>query len=399
MRCSLLLAGLALIFSGCAYAAGPAPAEPTTTTAPAVAPATVEIPHPADVRALMERVADWQLAHVPSGPDTVDQERPARPGKYSPRGWVQAAGDTGIMALAEIAETPKYFDAMRRVGEQNAWKPGVRLYHADDHCIVQTYAELYFRDQKPDEIAPAAERFDYILAHPAKGGLEFVGENKNTQWSWCDSLYMGPPAWVRMWKATGKAAYLDFAVTHWWKTSDFLYDPSEHLYFRDSTYFNKREANGKKVFWARGNGWVIGGLARVLQYLPADHPARARFEQQFKEMAAKLITLQHADGFWRASLLDPDEYPAKEESGTGFFCYGLAWGINQGLLDRATYLEPTLRAWAALVSCVDPDGKLNHVQPIGADPRRFDPTSTEPYGVGALLVAGREIYRLGQPVQ
>lgn len=398
MRCPLLLVGLSLLSSACVAAAAPSNVAASATTSPT--PANVaSVPASADVLALMERVADWQLAHLPSGPDTVDVEHPARAGKYSPRGWVQAAGYAGFMALADLEQSPRYADAMRQMGEKNAWKPGVRIYHADDQCVIQTYAELYFRDHNAAEIAPAAERLDYILAHPAKGSLEFVGENKNSQWSWCDSLFMAPPAWVRMWKATGKQAYLDFAVTHWWKTSDYLYDKDEHLYFRDSTYFNKREANGKKVFWSRGNGWVIGGLVRVLQYLPADHPARAKFEQQFKDMAARLIALQSADGFWRSSLLDPEEYPAQEESGTGFFCYGFAWGIDHGLLDRATYLAPTLRAWGALTSCVDPDGKLNHVQPIGADPRKFDPTSTEPYGVGALLLAGSEIYRLGRPGQ
>jgi rhamnogalacturonyl hydrolase YesR len=350
-------------------------------------------PKRADVLSVMERVADWQLAHPPK-PRGEDTENPPRSAEYSPRGWVMGAADAGIMALGEISPSSRFVDAMRAMGEKNGWKPGVRVYHADDHCVIQTYAELYLRDHRPEQIAPSVQRFDSILAHPAPGGLEFVGENRNTQWSWCDALFMAPPAWVRLWKATGNAAYLDFAVTHWWKTSDYLYDQDEHLYFRDSTYFKRRESNGKKIFWSRGNGWVIGGLVRVLQWLPNDHPARARFERQFKEMAAKLITLQQPDGFWHSSLLDPEEYTSQEESGTGFYCYGLAWGVNHGLLDRATYLPAVLRAWSALNSCVQPDGRLTHVQPIGADPRKFSPDSTEPFGVGCFLLAGSEVYRL-----
>ncbi len=338
------------------------------------------IPASADVLALMERVADWQITH---------------PAKHPATGWVQGAGYTGVMALAGISKSDRFVQAMQQMGEKSEWKPGPRIYHADDHCVIQTYAELFLRDRKPATIAPSVERFDYILEHPVKGDLEFVGENRDKQWSWCDALFMAPPAWARLWQATGKAAYLDFAVTHWWQTSDYLYDKEEHLYFRDSTYFKKREANGKKIFWARGNGWVFAGLVRMLQVLPADHPARGKFEQQFKEMAAKLIVIQQPDGFWRSSLLDPENYPAQEESGSGFYCFGLTWGVNHGLLDRATYLTPALRAWAALTSCVDADGKLNHVQPIGADPKKFDPNSTEPYGVGSFLLAGSEVYRLG----
>ena len=342
-------------------------------------------PDRAAVLATMERVADWQLEH---------------PSKQPRDGWVQGAGDAGMMALAGLSPSPRFDEAMMRMGAANAWQPARRVYHADDQCVIQTYAELYLRHRDPAMLAPAIARFDFILAHPKDDNLDFDAKknpDRLDRWSWCDSLFMAPPAWIRLWAATGKPAYLDYLIEKWWKTSDYLYDRDEHLYFRDSSYFEKREANGKKIFWARGNGWVMGGLVRVLQFLPADHPARPRFERQFREMAARLISLQQDDGFWRSSLLDPANYPAKEESGTGFYCYALAWGVNHGLIDRAAGLPAVLKAWQALGSCVRPDGKLIHVQPIGADPKKFDENSTEPYGVGAFLLAGSEIFRLGAP--
>ena len=183
-------------------------------------------------------------------------------------------------------------------------------------------------------------------------------------------------------------------MTQWWKSSDYLYDPSQHLYFRDSTYFPKREKNGQKVYWGRGNGWVLAGLARVLEYLPADHPSRPRFERQFREMASRVRELQQPDGFWRTSLLDPASFPLKEASGTGFLGFGIAWGVNHGLLDRAAYAPVARKAWQALIACQLPDGEIIHVQPIGAAPDSFAPESTEPYGAGAFLLAGSEIYRL-----
>ncbi len=271
-----------------------------------------------------------------------------------------------------------------------------KRYDADDHCIGQTWAELYFLYRAPKMIAPLRENFDAILAQPsAVQSLEYSKPQKAREnWSWCDSLFMGPPAWVRLYAATGDEKYLNFAVTNWWRTTDFLYDKDEHLFFRDSTYFKKTEANGKKVFWGRGNGWVMGGLVRVLQYLPMNHPDRPRFEQLFKDMSGKILTCQQPDGLWRASLLDPDSYPLKETSGSGFYTYALAWGVNQGLLDRANFEPAVRKAWTALVACVDADGKLTHVQPIGADPKKFAEDSTEVYGVGAFLLAGSEVYRL-----
>jgi unsaturated rhamnogalacturonyl hydrolase len=336
---------------------------------------------PAPVLTVMQKVADWQLAN-PSRHKTTD--------------WTQGAGYAGMMALAGISGDAKYREAMYALGETNGWQPGTRKFHADDHCVGQTYAELYFLYREPKMIAPLKERFDDILAHPTTiTSLDFRQPKgvATEGWSWCDALFMGPPAWVRLYAATGDQKYLDFAGSNWWRTTDFLYDKDEHLFFRDSTFFKKTEANGKKVFWGRGNGWVMGGLVRTLQYLPANHPDRSRFEQLFKDMADKVLSCQQSDGLWRSSLLDPDSYPLKETSGSGFFTYALAWGVNQGLLDRSQFEPAVQKAWTALVACVDADGKLTHVQPVGADPKKFAEDATEVYGVGAFLLAGSEIYR------
>lgn len=340
---------------------------------------------PGEVTGMMEDVADWQLTH---------------PSKWKPLEWHNAPFYSGLMALAKVSASPRFRDKMIQLGETNQWKLGPRPYHADDHAVGQMYLEAFALQHEPRMLAPMRERFDAILAQPHDGSLDFDRQknpDRLDRWSWCDSLFMAPPVWIGLWQATGNQAYLDFAVAHWWTTSDYLYDKDEHLYYRDSSYFGKQEKNGKKVFWGRGNGWVMAGLVRVLSTLPADHPARARFVQQFREMADKVIACQQADGFWRASLLDADSYPMQETSGTGFYCYAFAWGVNEGLLDRARFAPAARRAWAALASCVKPDGKLTHVQPVGATPVTFDAESTEPYGVGALLLAGSEMRRLVSP--
>lgn len=346
---------------------------------PVARPALSDKVDPGAILAAMERVADWQLAN---------------PSRHRATDWTQGAGYTGFMALAGISANPKYREAMIAMGEKNAWQPGPSVYHADDHCVAQAYAELYLQSREPKMIAPFKERFDFILANPKEGSLDFKTPGNQQRWSWCDALFMAPPAWLRMWVATGDQRYLDLAVDHWWRTSDFLYDKEEHLYFRDSTYFDKKEANGAKIFWGRGNGWVMGGLVRMLQYLPDKHPARPRFIQQFREMSAKLLKCQQDDGMWRASLLDPASYPLKETSGTGFFAYAFAWGVNQGILDEKTYGPAVRKAWSALVGCVRNNGRLTHVQPIGADPKKFPDMATEIYGTGSFLLAGSEMHRM-----
>lgn len=374
LRCATALA------VGCALLHLPAPSlaqQPAVTSA---APLSAAIT-PQAVLAAMERAADWQLAN---------------PSRHRPTDWTQAVGYNGIMALAGISASPKYRDAMVSMGENNGWQLGPNHYHADDHIVGQTYAELSMQLREPRMIQPMRGHFDDILAHPRTGTLEFTVKGNQDRWSWCDALYMAPPAWLRLWAITDDQRYFDFAIREWWVTSDYLYDKAEHLYYRDSNAFGKQEANGAKVFWGRGNGWVLGGLVRMLQYIPAGRPERAKFEQQYREMAARVVKLQQADGLWRSSLLDPASYPMKESSGSALFTYALAWGINQGMLDRATYEPAVRKAWTALVGNVNADGKLTHVQPIGLAPKVFDEQATEVYGVGAFLLAGSEVYRLAR---
>jgi unsaturated rhamnogalacturonyl hydrolase len=376
MRTSLITVVLIVLSAAACSTVNAAAAE--TTASPGAVSA-----EPASIHAVMKRVADWQLTN-PS----------ASSSRYTEDAWTWGALYTGMMAWSRIAEDNKYHDAMMAMGRRFQWKPAKRIYHADDHCVSQTYLELYLQHRDPAMIGPTQERFDYILAHPSTNDLHFRVKGAQDRWSWCDALFMSPPAWVRLYAATKDQRYLAFMTREWWITTDFLYDRDEHLYFRDSTYFDKREANGKKVFWSRGNGWVLAGLARVLEYLPNDHPDRPRFEQLFRDLAGKVLTCQQSDGLWRASLLDPEGYPLKETSGSGFFIFGMAWGVNHNLLDRAKY-EPAIQSgWTALVDCVDADGKLTQVQPVGADPKKFDPNSSDVYGVGAFLLAGSEVYHL-----
>lgn len=326
------------------------------------------------IRAIMRKTADWQLKQL---------------GAKAPVDWQHGAFYAGVMALADASPDPKYQAAMISVGEKNQWRLGPRPFHADDHCVGQTYLELYSLSKDPKMIQPTRASMDELAKHLA-------AEDKLT-WDWCDALFMAPATLAELSAATGDRKYLDAMDKEWWKTRDALYDKTENLFYRDSRFLTQHTKNGRKVFWSRGNGWVLAGLARVLQCMPADYPTRPRYVEQFRAMAKKIASLQGKDGFWRPSLLDPDEIPIGETSGTGFFCYGIAWGIDHGLLDATEYRPVVDKAWKALVDSVNPEGRLGFVQPVGDRPAQFDAESTQPYGVGAFLLAGSEICRLLKP--
>lgn len=335
----------------------------------------------------LDRAAEYQLRH-PSH---------ERPESSDPKGWVMGAFYAGLSAWNRTGAAGHHFRSdLLAVGKGNNWQLGPRLYHADDLCIGQTYEDLFEIYHEPVMIAAIRQRLDFILAHPSEGSLEFRTDASSTGWNWCDSLFMAPAAWTHLSVLTGNPAYRQYAVAHWWKTSDFLYDPVEHLFFRDSRYL-PRHRPGPKVFWGRGNGWVIAGLARVLETLPGDEPARPRLERQFQEMASAVRANQLPDGGWTPDLLNGrNEGQQSEESGSGFFCFAFAWGINRGLLSAADYRGPAERAFGFLRGCEEPSGRVIHVQPIGYAPVGYPPDSSAPFGVGAYLLAGSEMRGLDE---
>ena len=204
---------------------------------------------------------------------------------------------------------------------------------------------------------------------------------------------MAPPVYADMAAATGDKQYLAFMDREWDITSALLYDRSKHLYFRDASYLDKKEKNGEPLFWSRGNGWVMAGTVRVLKELPADSPLRPKFVELLKEMSAEMLAIQASDGLWRPGLLDAGDYPLPEISGSAFITYAMAYGVNAGILDRATYWPAIEKAWAGMLAHVYADGRLGCIQPTGAAPEAYSESTSFVYGVGAYLLAGSEIYR------
>jgi unsaturated rhamnogalacturonyl hydrolase len=332
------------------------------------------------IGAAMRKVGDWQLEKAR---DDFSQD------------WTFAALYRGYLAAAASLSDEQYRDAMLEVGKKFDWQLGPRQTHADDQAVGYLYLELYRQVHDPQMLEPTRREFDRIMTLPdvCTESCPPWHDQDTPMWWWCDSLFMAPPVWAELAAITGDQAYLDHMNREWWVTSKLLYQPSEHLYFRDTSYLNKHEANGKPVFWSRGNGWVIAGLAEVLDAMPKDYPDRPRYIEQFRQMADKLKSIQGGDGLWRPGLLG-DTYSLPEVSGSSFFVYALTWGINRGILDRAEYLPVVRKGWAGLISHIYADGRLGSMQPIGGGPDTYKPQTSYVYGVGAFLMAGSELLEL-----
>jgi rhamnogalacturonyl hydrolase YesR len=341
----------------------------------------------AEVKQEMKRVADWQVQNFNGS-------------KYGELNWVYAPFYLGLTRWAEIAEREdhdkSYYDWLMKLGRRNGWQLDKRMYHADDIAVSQAWLQLYEKYKQKAMVNPTVARADWVVANPPTGSFDLDYGKASTleHWTWCDALFMAPPVYLKLYNITGQKKFIRFMDKEYKATYKHLYDEQDSLFFRDSRYFTKKEANGAKVFWGRGNGWVVGGLAELLRELPAKSKYRKFYQDLFVRMCARVAKLQNPDGFWHASLLDPASYPSPETSSSAFFVYALAYGVNEGLLSREEFMPVIAKGWEALVSSVDADGKLGYVQPIGADPKKVTRDMTEVYGPGAFLLAGAEIYRL-----
>lgn len=327
----------------------------------------------AAVKSAMRKVADWQLGQVST---EVSQD------------WTFATLYLGLLEASNTLHDPRYLQYVKGVGDHYHWTLGPRKMHADDQAIGQSYLWLYSRDPQPQYIAPLRQQFD--------DGMQAPDDPQKPVWWWCDALFMAPPVWTHLASVTHDQKYLAYMDREWHITANLLWDPDQHLFFRDKSYLDKREKNGQKIFWSRGNGWVMGGLVQVLTYMPANDPRRPFYTEKFRQMAAKIRSLQGDDGLWRPGLLDAADYPYPEISGSAFFVYSIAWGLHHGLLDKAQFRPVVERGWSGLVNHIYADGRLGSIQPIGAAPGAYTPGSSYVFGVGAFLLAGSEVNQLSR---
>lgn len=326
---------------------------------------------------IVELDDNWRIAHPFPGDN----------------GWENATYFIGNTEVAAALDDEIFWDYSKHWGDIWHYKLHDETYtrNADNHAAGQVYLKLYERSHDPMVIEDLKLSIDNVIA-----------SGQRTHWSWIDAQFMASPVYAHLGEVTGDAKYQQAMFELYTDARDrrHLFDTTAGLWFRDENYLypGATTPNGKKIFWARGNGWVIGSVVRTLEHLAPTSPYRADYEAMLRAMAPALAAVQREDGLWNVSLADPDDYGGPEASGTAFFLYGIAWGVNHGLLDRDTFAPVIERGWRGLVrTAMRDDGELGYVQGVGERPDSSQPVtlaSTHDYGVGAFLLAGTEVMKL-----
>ena len=328
---------------------------------------------------------------------------PSRNKEYESNLWTRAYYYEGLIDLWKIDPQQRYLDYALEWGNKHEWglrnsAEGWMTRNADNQCAGQAYLFLYEQDPaKPTRYIENIKRsVDSMMVI-----------NKIDDWNWIDAIQMAMPIFAQLGNITGDTAYYNRAYDMYMYSKlhhgeNGLYNPEDQLWWRDADFDPPyTEPNGEDCYWSRGNGWVVVAMARMLDLLPQDEPHRAEYETMLVEMSEALKKVQREDGYWNVSLHDPDNYGGKELTGTAMFIYGMAYGVNNGLLDRVEYAPVIYKAWNAMVSeSLHPNGFLGYVQGTGKEPKEAQPVTYErepdfdDYGLGAFLMAGAEIYKM-----
>ena len=332
--------------------------------------------------------------------------------------WDNAAYHTGNMEVYKLfseeggkrkEEGKQMLDYSIRWAEHNQWKGATEpdpanwkykqygegqdyVLFGDWQICFQTYIDLYDLEER-------GERQEVRVAR-AKEVMGYEADSKaHDYWWWADALYMAMPVLTKMYKLTGDTKYLRKLYENILYSDSIMLDYETRLYFRDGKYVypKHKTASGKKDFWARGDGWVLAGLAKVLQDMPETYVRQPFFVEKYVNMARAVKKTQQPQGHWTRSMMDPQQAPGYETSGTAFFCYGLLWGVNHGYLSKKEFGTTIEKAWNYLTTiALQRDGKIGYVQPIGerAIPgQTVDANSQANFGVGAFLLAACEYAR------
>ncbi len=362
----------------------------------AVGVQAIELPDRKETLNTLIKVNDYYLKKHPDPYEGIPYY--SRKKVYEANIWTRGIYFEGLMALHSIYPANRYYDYAYQWGETHKWgmrRDDTATRNADNYCCAQTYIDLYNLTPEPKMLTKTKGTMNMLVNTP-----------QVNDWTWIDAIQMGMPVLAKMSKLTGDPRYNEKAWEMYSWTRDSLagglFNGKEGLWWRDKDFVPPyKEPNGKNCYWSRGNGWVVAALARVLTELPADAPHRKDYVKDLVAMCDALVKCQREDGFWNVSLLDESNYGGKELTGTALFVYGMAWGINNGVLERGKYLPVVVKAWNAMIKdAVHPNGYLGYVQGTGKEPKDGQPVAYDSapdfddFGTGCFLLAGTEVYKL-----
>jgi unsaturated rhamnogalacturonyl hydrolase len=345
--------------------------------------------------------------------DKVNTYQLNNPWKEYDDNWIRGTYYAGVMACYLATDDEAYLKQSEALCESLKWTlPTLPPEHGASGVNLltcgQTMLECYMVKKKKYKIENIISHLEMAdVKNPVANPREWYFEGGRR---YVDGLFTGPPTLAMLYKVTKDDKYLEWMETCFWDVYGKLYDTDINLFYRDKRFFpenvearkndpnwegnNQVTAAGKKVIWSRGNGWAIAGIARILQYLPKDHASYPRYVEVLQNMAQALKECQSEEGFWYPNLADPEYVKLKETSGTSFFLYGLAYGVNNGFLDKDEFTPVIKKGWKSVCDEISDEGKVQWGQRVGDRPVNLSKDDSHEYVSGTFLLAASEVYKM-----
>lgn len=225
--------------------------------------------------------------------------------------------------------------------------PGTGDLLSAGHVDASVYGilpfELYLVKKDEHKLKEGLALADAQWLDPREDGL-----TRQTRF-WIDDVWMINSLQIQAYRATGKKKYLDRTAL---QTEVYL----QQLQQPNGLFHHGKEA---PFYWGRGNGWVAAGLAELLSELPENHPRYKAIVRGYEKMMQALLAYQADSGMWRQLIDRPESW--EESSSTAMFGFAMATGVKNGILRDEKYSRAYKKAWSALVTHVDKEGKLHDV--------------------------------------
>ncbi len=258
--------------------------------------------------------------------------------------YAEACAGFGAARLAGLLN-----DTLRleKISERYSRVTKENIVNTENHVDVNVYGilplELYMQLKDKNLLLQGLHLADKQWEDTIEGGL-----TSQTRF-WIDDIWMIGSLQVQAYRATSDTIYLDRAAL---EVDAYL----NKLQQSNGLFFH---GEGAPFFWGRGNGWVAAGLAELLSELPETNTHYASILEGYLKMMNALLKYQAEDGMWRQLIDKEDAW--KETSSSAMFGYAFTVGVRRGLLPDSAYTPAYQKAWNALTTYINEEGRLTEV--------------------------------------
>ncbi|MDR6160121.1 unsaturated rhamnogalacturonyl hydrolase [Chryseobacterium sp. SLBN-27] len=329
----------------------------------------------------------------------------------------------GAERIFEQTGNKEYYQYISTFGETMIKEDGsivsydISKYNIDMLNCGNVLLYLYQKEKKDKYLKALQTLRSQIDGQPRTSEGGFWHKKIYPNQMWLDGLYMGEPFYAHYTRVFTKGADAEKAyddiVNQFDLIQKHLLDQKTGLLYHAWDESKEQRWADKKTglspnFWSRAMGWYGMAMVDVLDYLPQNHPGRARMLAYLKSYSDAVIKVQDREtGLWY-QVLDKGGEKGNylEATGSSMFVYTMKKAVNKKYLPKSyeAYAKKGYNGIIKHLITVDENGMVNlnrccAVAGLGGNPYRSgsyeyyineEIRSNDPKGTGPFILASLE---------